>query len=89
MKGIFKHSKGQMMVLFAGIIATLLGAIALCTDVAVMYVNSIQVQKAVDTAARFPAQLLHGERDFTVEFHGLQQRGHQALCKRDQQLNVR
>jgi len=41
-----KHSKGQMMVLFAGVIAALLGATALCSDVALMYVNSIAVQKA-------------------------------------------
>jgi hypothetical protein len=46
-----KHSKGQMMVLFAGVIAALLGATALCSDVALMYVNSIAVQKAVDAAA--------------------------------------
>jgi Putative Tad-like Flp pilus-assembly len=51
MNKFFKHSRGQMMVLFAGIIAALLGATALCSDVAVMYVNSIAVQKAVDTAA--------------------------------------
>ena len=46
-----KHSKGQMMVLFAGVIAALLGATALCSDVALMYVNSVAVQKAVDAAA--------------------------------------
>ena len=46
-----KHSKGQMMVVFAGMIAALLGATALCSDVALMYVNSTAVQKAVDTAA--------------------------------------
>ena len=45
------NSKGQMMVVFAGIIAALLGATALCSDVAIMYVNSTAVQEAVDTAA--------------------------------------
>ena len=51
MKKFSGHSKGQMMVLFAGMIAALLGATALGTDVAVMYVNSIAIQKAADSAA--------------------------------------
>jgi Flp pilus assembly protein TadG len=44
-------SKGQIMVLYAGIIVGLLGATALCTDVAIMYLNSIQLQKGADSAA--------------------------------------
>src|SRR5882757_1123989 len=55
-----KNSKGQMMVLFAGIIATLLGAIGLCTDVAVMYVNHLQLQKAADAAVVSGAGWLNG-----------------------------
>ena len=51
MKMFSKYSKGQTIVLFAGMIAALLGATALGTDVAVMYVNHIQMQKAVDEAA--------------------------------------
>jgi Flp pilus assembly protein TadG len=56
----FRHSKGQMMVLYAGIVAVLLGATALCTDVAVMYVNSIQLQKGADSAAIAGATYLTG-----------------------------
>ena len=51
MKMFSEHSKGQTIVLFAGMIAALLGATALGTDVAVMYMNHIQMQKAVDEAA--------------------------------------
>jgi hypothetical protein len=60
MKRIFLHSKGQMVVLYAGIVASMLGATALGTDVAVMYVNSIQLQKAVDSAAIAGATYLTG-----------------------------
>jgi hypothetical protein len=49
-----------VLVLYLGIVAVLLGATALCTDVAVMYMNSIQVQKAVDTAAIVGANYLTG-----------------------------
>jgi Flp pilus assembly protein TadG len=51
MKRVFSHSKGQVIVLYAGIVATLLGATALTTDVTLMYLNHIQLQKAVDAAA--------------------------------------
>src|SRR5713101_212695 len=60
MNRLFRHSKGQMMVLYAGVIAILLGATALCTDVAVMYMNHIQVQKGVDSAAIAGANYLAG-----------------------------
>jgi len=56
----FRNSKGQVLVLYAGIIAALVGATALCSDVAVMYVNSIQMQKAVDSAAIAGATYMAG-----------------------------
>jgi hypothetical protein len=43
--------KGQMAVLMTFAIATLLGAMALGTDVAVMYFNWVQLQKGADAAA--------------------------------------
>ena len=60
MKRLFSFPKGQMVVMYAGIVAALLGATALGTDVAVMYVNSIQMQKAVDAAAIAGATYLSG-----------------------------
>src|SRR6266849_2920804 len=60
MKRFFIFPKGQMAVLYAGIVAALLGATALGSDVAVMYVNSIQMQKAVDSAAIAGATYLTG-----------------------------
>jgi hypothetical protein len=47
-------------VVYAGIIAALVGAMALCADVAVMYVNGIQLQKAADSAAIAGASYLAG-----------------------------
>jgi len=43
--------RGQIGILFAFALAALLGGIALCTDVSVMYLNWHRMQKAVDTAA--------------------------------------
>jgi hypothetical protein len=60
MKAVFRCSKGQIVVLYAGVLAVLLGATALCTDVAVMYMNSQQVQKAADAAAIAGANYLTG-----------------------------
>src|SRR6266436_3905953 len=60
MKRFFISSKGQMAVMYAGIVAAMLGATALGADVAVMYVNSIQLQKAVDSAAIAGATYLTG-----------------------------
>jgi hypothetical protein len=60
MKRFSLFPKGQMVVMYAGIVAALLGATALGTDVAVMYVNSIQLQKAVDSAAIAGATYLSG-----------------------------
>jgi hypothetical protein len=49
-KMLSKHSKGQIIVMYAGILAALLGAVAMGTDVAVMYVNWARMQKAADIA---------------------------------------
>ena len=45
------YMRGQMAVVMTFAIATLLGAMALGTDVAVMYFNWVQLQKAADAAA--------------------------------------
>jgi len=47
----FKFRKGQMAVVMTLAIATLLGAISLCTDVGVLYYNWMQLQKAADAAS--------------------------------------
>ena len=59
MKRIFDNSRGQMMVLYAGALAfALAGAVALCTDVAIMYVNWENLQKAADAAVLAGANYL-------------------------------
>ncbi|HZC45026.1 MAG TPA: pilus assembly protein TadG-related protein, partial [Candidatus Acidoferrum sp.] len=58
MKKIFGSSRGQIMVLYVGILATLLGAVAMGTDVAVMYTNWQQTQKVADAAALAGANYL-------------------------------
>jgi Putative Flp pilus-assembly TadE/G-like len=60
MKKIFANSRGQVAVLYAGIAAVLIGAIALGSDVAVMYVNWQQMQKTADAAAIAGANYLAG-----------------------------
>ena len=60
MNKIFGKSRGQVAVLYAGVIAVLLGAVALTTDVAVMYVNWQQAQKVADAAAIAGANYLNG-----------------------------
>jgi hypothetical protein len=50
MKKIFEKPRGQVMALYAGVLATLICVIALGTDVAVFYVNWEQLQKAADAA---------------------------------------
>ena len=52
--------RGQIAVLYAGMIVGLLGATALATDVAVMYLNWQHVQKGVDAAATAGANYLTG-----------------------------
>ena len=51
MKDVFAKSRGQVAVLYAGIAAVLLGAVALGADMAVMYTNWQHVQKTADSAA--------------------------------------
>jgi hypothetical protein len=59
MKRMLDKSRGQMMVLYAGALAfALAGAVALCTDVAVMYVNWENLQKAADAAVLAGANYL-------------------------------
>lgn len=50
MKKLFGRSRGQIMIVYAAALATLVGVLALCTDVAVFYVNWEQLQKAADAA---------------------------------------
>jgi putative Flp pilus-assembly TadE/G-like protein len=52
------YMKGQITVVMTFAIATLLGAMALGTDVAVMYFNWVQLQKAADAAALAGANYL-------------------------------
>jgi Flp pilus assembly protein TadG len=47
----FKFRKGQMAVVMTLVIVTLLGVMSLSTDVAVMYYNWMQLQKAADAAS--------------------------------------
>ena len=60
MKNSLGSSRGQAAVLYAGIAAVLIGAIALGADVAVMYVNWQHVQKVADAAAIAGANYLAG-----------------------------
>jgi Putative Flp pilus-assembly TadE/G-like len=58
MKAIFGKAGGQVMVLYVGVLAVLLGAIGLCTDVGIMYMNWQQLQKAADAAVLAGANYL-------------------------------
>jgi hypothetical protein len=60
MRRIFGRSRGQVAVIYAGLAAVLLGAAALGSDVAVMYMNWQQVQKAADAAALAGANFQSG-----------------------------
>ncbi len=51
MKLLSTKSRGQIGIIYAMGIVGLLGAVALCTDVSVMYLNWHRMQKAVDAAA--------------------------------------
>ncbi len=53
-----KFRKGQMAIVMTLAIATLLGVMALCTDVGVMYYIHMQLQKGADAAALAGAKLL-------------------------------
>ena len=46
-----KFSRGQMFVVMTLALTALLGALALGTDVAVIYLNWMQLRKAADSAA--------------------------------------
>jgi hypothetical protein len=60
MKGIFGRPRGQAAVLYAGVAAVLIGALALGADVAVMYTKWLQMQKVADAAAIAGANYLAG-----------------------------
>jgi hypothetical protein len=62
---VSKFAKAQAAVILTLAIATLLGAMALSADVAVMYFNWIQLQKAADSAAIAGASQLTGQPDPT------------------------
>ena len=51
MRRIFGFSRGQIAVLYAGVAAALLGAIAMSTDVGVMYYQWLALQRGIDSAA--------------------------------------
>ncbi len=61
-----RYAKGQMAVILTLVIATLLGAMALGADVAVMYFNHLQLQKGVDAAALAGANFLDGTYTYTA-----------------------
>lgn len=50
--------RGQIMVIITLVIVTLIGAVALCTDVAILYLNWAQLQKSADAAALAGANYL-------------------------------
>jgi hypothetical protein len=60
-----RYAKGQMAVILTLVIATLIGAMALGADVAVMYFNHLQLQKGVDAAALAGANFLEGSYTYT------------------------
>jgi Flp pilus assembly protein TadG len=66
MKKILGKPRGQVMVLYAGIVAVLLAAVGLCTDVGIMYVNWEQLQKAADAAALAGANYLPADPSTAV-----------------------
>jgi len=62
-KSLRRPPKGQVMVVLAVVIATLLGAVALATDVAIMYVNWARLQKGADSAVLAGANSLPAKPD--------------------------
>lgn len=60
MRKISKRSKGQTLVIAAFATLTLVGAVSLGSDVAVLYFNSVQLQKAADSAVLAGANWLPG-----------------------------
>jgi hypothetical protein len=59
-KKLFGNDRGQIAFLYAGVLVVLIGAICLCADVAVMYLNWQDVQKTADAAALAGANYLDG-----------------------------
>jgi Putative Flp pilus-assembly TadE/G-like len=59
-KMVFGKSRGQVMVMYAAATVGLVGVLALCADVGVMYVNWQQTQKVADAAALAGANYLSG-----------------------------
>jgi Putative Flp pilus-assembly TadE/G-like len=57
-KHLRKKLNGQFIVIWTVAIVALLGAMALCTDVAVIYYNYVKLQKAADTGALAGANYL-------------------------------
>src|ERR1700735_1513876 len=64
MRKIFSKPRGQVAVLYAGVIAVVIGAVALGADVAVMYVNWEHVQKTADSAAVAGAAFLSSDKTY-------------------------
>jgi hypothetical protein len=64
MKKTFGESRGQMAVLYAGVIAVLLGAVGLGADVTLMYANWQHVQKTADAAAIAGAAFLSSSMSY-------------------------
>jgi Flp pilus assembly protein TadG len=60
MQRLRTFSKGQFMILYGLAAVGLLGALALTTDVSIMYLNSFQLQKGADAAAIAGANFLTG-----------------------------
>ncbi len=65
-----RYGKGQAVVMITLVMGTLIGAMALGTDVAVMYFNWVQLQKAADAAALAGATYLDGGLQFTTASAG-------------------
>lgn len=51
MKILHKYSRGQMFVIMTMVLGTLIGAMALCTDVLMIYFHYVRIQKAADAGA--------------------------------------
>lgn len=78
-----RHARGQTAVLMTLVIGTLIGAMALGADVAVMYFNHLKLQKAVDAAALAGATYLQGGVQFTSSSSGcgsMNDSAQQAAC---------
>jgi len=65
MKKISEKSRGQIAIVYALALVTLVGVISLCADVGIMYVNWQQTQKVADAAAVAGANFLQGGQAYT------------------------